>query len=279
MIQSIKSSGIAIAGLLTSFATVFANVLISGLTGFNLFSFSLLFVIPVGAIGCGMAAAAGYYYAARYLHSMPSRFLLLQMVVITAASQIAIYWLEYKSLFVDGQRISEFMPFQEYLGVFLASQQIVAGRGMQIHGPELGSAGYWLAGLQFVGFLAGGVLVYLNLSAIPVCNKCRKYLDLLATKLDVFGDADSFASHYELEFQLPVDSPEFASHVGRYHAAEEDIGAIKLETEILQCPECINQTVKEKVYVRNEEEYKEIYNLSRSTNIPDGVDVLNAYLG
>jgi hypothetical protein len=35
---------------------------IERLTGFDVFTFSLWFIIPAGAIGTGIAAASGYYF-------------------------------------------------------------------------------------------------------------------------------------------------------------------------------------------------------------------------
>lgn len=118
---------IAICGLVTSILVAIANVAISNIVGFNLFTFNIWFIIPAGALAVGAAAASGYYFGALFFHKRPSALLLVQMVIIAAFSQFLIYYLEYTTLIIDGQKVSDFVPFEQYLDISLTSPIIALG--------------------------------------------------------------------------------------------------------------------------------------------------------
>jgi hypothetical protein len=269
---------VLLAGVVTSIATAFAVTAIDMAIGFNAFTFSLWFIIPAGAGLCGFAAASGYYFAAKYLHVMPSKRLLLQMVVVAALTQLLIYWLEYKTAVVEGQNVSSFVPFTTYMDVILTKAHYHVGRAMQIDTGETGSFGYFLALLQFLGFMIGGAFVYLHLSNQPACKDCNRYLHAVAKKEDSFDDYDTFAAYYDGEFQHPVDTPEFAEHVGTdYTASGVHKGSVRLETRVMNCPQCNAQTVVERVRVNTGRDWKDINELTRRVSIPTGVDVAPCY--
>jgi hypothetical protein len=93
--------GVAACGLITSLLTALGITVIQNLIGFQLFTFSIWIVAPVGAIATGMAAASGYYFGSLYFHYRPNILLLLQMVIIAGVTQILIYYLEYSTLVLD----------------------------------------------------------------------------------------------------------------------------------------------------------------------------------
>jgi hypothetical protein len=275
-----QTSAVAGAGLVTSILTALANTLLHWLTGFNLFSLSLFFLIPVGAIMCGFAAAYGYYFAAKFFHIRSTKVLLLQMVVIAAVTQILIYWLEYQTLVVKGVHVADFLPFVQYLDISLTTQHMKFGRGAQIDAGEVGQSGYWLAAIDFVGFLIGGACVYFWLLQEPTCEPCNKYLKILVKKKDSFSDQESFAAYYDNKFANPVDSVEFARHVGvEYSAGKAERGTINLETRVLECPSCGGQAITEKVQVYNGRDWKDVEELKSFIPMPKGVDVRRAFSG
>ena len=273
-----RHAAISICGVLTSIATAVIIATIESITGFNLFTFSMWVVVPVGAGLCGFAAASGYYFAAKILHQRPSKTLLLQMVVIAAFSQVLIYWFEYTALKIDGTFVSSMVPFTKYLDISLTNSHMKIGRAMQVDTGELGSLGYWLAVINFVGFLLGGVFMYLTLQGQPACDDCIKYMKTAAKKTDVFKDAVAFGEYFEREFDHPVDSVDFAAHVGaKYSAEKPQKGAVNLEASVFACPECGSQAVIEKVKVHNGSEWKDVHAATRRTSMPAGVDVSPVY--
>lgn len=269
-----NSTIIALAGLVTSLATVAIVTLVDMWTGHNIFTLSVLVVIPAGAVGCGFAAASGYFLTAKFLHQRPTKILLLQMIVIAALTQVLIYWAEYKTLVVDGTNVSDFIPFTQYLDITMTSAHMKMGRALTSDMGEVGSFGYWLAFFDFIGFLGGGVAVYLALKALPTCEACDKYLRQALTKKDSFADIDDFVPYYDNVYANPVDSPEFAAHVGReYSAGKAQKGTINLTTLVYECPQCFGQSVMETVQVSNGRDWKDVDTLKRFVTMPKGVDV------
>jgi hypothetical protein len=80
---------------------VVAVVVIERLTGFNLFTLSVWVVVPAGALITGAAAASGYYFGSLFFHTKPVWFLLVQMVIVAAVAQFAIYYAEYATMVLD----------------------------------------------------------------------------------------------------------------------------------------------------------------------------------
>lgn len=273
MRQLVQNGGVALAGLATSILTAVAVTVFDRITGFNVFTFSIWGIVPAGAAFCGFAAASGYYVAAKYLHQRPTKVLLLQMIAVAVFTQFLIYWLEYVTLTIDGQHVSDVVPFGQYLDIILTKAHYKMGRAMQIDTGEVGSFGYWLAAFQFLGFLIGGVFVYLHLKAQPACPECGKYLRSVATKGDSFGNFDEFAAYYDNVYAHPVDSAEFADHIGADYSAVEEKGAINLTTTVLECPQCFEQSIRESAQVFNGREWKDVAEIGRWVRMPKGVDV------
>lgn len=272
-----QSFGVAACGLVTSILTALAVVAVSRMTGFDFFTFSIWVVVPVGAALTGFAAASGYYFGSLYFHKRPDLLLLLQMVVIAGLTQLLIYYLGYRTFVLDdGRRVTDLIPFGRYLDITLTSAHYRIGRAMTDTG-EVGSFGYWLAAFQFVGFLVGGLCVYGFLRAKPVCSTCNLYLRPLSKREKAFGDADSASSYYDVLFQHPVDSAEFASLIRADAKAKAEKGAVLVKTILHGCPKCKAQLIEEKVQVHNGSEWKDADKLSRRVAIPDGVDLIAVF--
>jgi hypothetical protein len=274
----IEKSGVALAGLITSICTAGIITAFDVWTGFNLFTISVLVFIPVGAGLCGFAAASGYYLASKFLHQRPTKLLLLQMVVIAAFTQLLIYWLEYETLALDGVRIADIVSFGSYLDASLTTAHMRVGRGTGVDTGEVGSFGYWLAAIDFIGFLLGGASVYITLKMQPACDECGKYLRQAVKKADSFDTIDEFADYYDNVYSHPVDSEAFANHVGRdYSAGPAEKGTVNLTTMVFECPSCFGQSVRETVQVFNGRQWNDANELTRFVAMPKGVDVRPAF--
>jgi len=139
---------------------------------------SIWFVIPAGALIGGMGAASGYYAAAKWTQTMPSRRLLVDMVVIGGTSWLTYQWLDYYTLRLDdGTLVRDIVSFWQYFTIQAEHMQLtiaVHGRDAGTTG-ELGALGYVREGVQLLGFLAGGLATYGILKGSEVCEACRKY--------------------------------------------------------------------------------------------------------
>src|SRR4051812_19899576 len=173
--KGLANTGVAACGLATSFATA----LFIALTGFDIFTFNILVVVPLGALLTGAAAASGYYFGSRYFHSRPNLLLLVQMALVAGLTQLLIYYAQYATMiFDDGRRVSDLIPFSTYLDATLTKVHL-RGRWPQRDMGEAGELGYVIAILQFFGLLAGGLVTLLILIVQPVCPECQKYFRTL----------------------------------------------------------------------------------------------------
>jgi len=274
----LKNFGVAVCGLITSALTALGIVVVEKLTGLDVFTFNIWVVVPVGALLTGFAAASGYLLGSKYFDVRPSAILLFQMVAIAGATQLLIYYLEYYTLVLDdGRRVSDFIGFTKYLDIALTTAHYRIGRGAGTDTGEVGNLGYWIAALQFLGFLCGGVCVFGWLIVAPFCKTCNRYYRIIAKRAYRFSTQEDFNAHYEGVFQHPFDSVEFRELVGPKMAGKEPQGRISLQTNLLRCPECRSQLLHDTVKVFNGKEWKEINELERKVPLPADVDLLGAF--
>ncbi|SRR6266567_3426308 len=266
--------GVSIFGILSFALTVIAVVVIERLTGFNLFTFSVWVVVPAGALITGAAAASGYYFGSLFFHTKPVWFVLVEMVIVAAVAQIAIYYAEYATMVLDdGRTASSLISFPDYLDLYLTKMHMRVGRGAHDTG-EVGSFGYWLAAIQFVGFLAGGVAVFIFLKTYPTCQACGRYLRTLLKHKQNFNNQEEFGQYYDTVFQHPVDTDGFAEWMQwQPHEGKTKPGSILAVTTLRGCPHCKTQMISQEVKVLTAREWKDVPQLTRHIRIPDGIDL------
>lgn len=266
--------GIVLCGLITSILVAIADVTIARMTGFDFFTLSFWVVIPAGALLVGAAAASGYYFGSLYFHKRATTALLLQVIVIAGFTQFLIYWLGYTTMVLeDGRKVADLFPFGQYLDISLTSAHYKFGRGQSDMG-EAGSFGYWMAVIQFVGFLVGGLAIYMFLKAKAVCETCEFYMRPLVKKQKTFADGETASAYFDAVFTLPVDGPDFATLIrADATVAKSEQGALLIHTTLMGCPNCKTQMVEEKVQAFNGKEWKEVNKLDRRIKIPRGIDL------
>lgn len=272
-----ENFGIALCGFATSILVAIADVTVARISGFDLFTLSVWFVLPVGALLTGCAAASGYYFGALYFHKRTSKILLLQMVLIAAFSQFLIYWLRYTTLVLDdGRKVADFLPFLEYLKISLTKAHYSVTRP-NVDMGEMGVFAYVLAVLRFFGYLAGAAVVYSALRAKPVCQPCKRYLRPLAKKYKSFGNADDASAYFDKLFSYPMDGKEFSDLIRTTTKTKDNYGAYSINTVLLGCPQCKAQVIDEKVSIRNDRDWVRVEHLDRRVRLPNGVDVARVF--
>lgn len=279
MTGAIGRGGVALAGLATSIAVAIMVTIVAATTGFDLFSLILRGFIPAGAIACGALAASGYFFAARQLQVPATKLLALQMFVIAALTQLLVYLLGWGFTSIDGVP-AHILPFGTYVDRLLTgAHELVTIDRRDFDAGASGGDGYIYAIIEFIGLLIGGGWIFFALVDQPTCPACGGYLKALASKRDGFSNLDDFMAYYEHEFDHPVGSPEFAQFVGSRRKAGFGKTAIELFTTVRACPGCGVQTVDEKVMTRASGQWGEAIDLSRSLDMPAGLDVAPAYRG
>lgn len=278
MKRVLGSLGVAACGLITSVLTAIAILVVERLVGINLFTLMVWFVLPVGAGLAGAAAASGYYFGSLYFHRRPGFLLFVQMVLIAAFTQWLIYYMGYVTLVLDdGRRLSDYMSFSDYLDFRLTKAQYKVGRAQRPTG-EMGETGYWIAGVQLIGFLIGGFATFVLLWERPLCRKCKRYYRPLSSVEKIFASRGEFSNYYDGLFQIPVDAPQFAEAI-RMKPGKSSVydGTISIKSSLLGCPECKQQLIADKVQVYNGREWKDVSELKRETLIPDGVNLVSVF--
>jgi hypothetical protein len=275
----LENFGIALCGLATSILVAIANVAVARITGFDFFTFAIWIFVPAGALFTGYAAASGYYFGSLYFHKKPNAILLIQMVMIAGLTQLLIYWLGYATMVLDdGRRVADLIPFGEYLDLLLTTAHYRMARASDM--GEVGTFGYWLAAIQFAGFLVGGLSIFISLREKPLCQSCNSYLRPLAKKQKSFADAEAAGGYYNRLTTLAVDGQGFAALI-RSEAKVDKVakGAMQVDTSLLGCPACKAQMVEEKFQGYNGQEWKDLSKLDRRVNVPPGVDLSPVFRG
>jgi len=277
MKETISDFGIGLCGLFTVVAAAIGDVLIARATSVDLFSYMVLFVMPVGAVIVGLAAASGYYFGALYLQKTPRWSLLFQMVLNAAIAQCLIYYIGYSMLVVDGIKATDAMSFGQYLDAVLTKAHYVSKRGED--GGEVGSLGYWIAADQFIGVLLGGMAFFLVLIEKPVCRACRRYLRRLAKSQKFFINARTASNFHRELWANELGSEGFAAlmlspHKRQWRALD---GIAIMHTSLLECPLCKKRTFEQKVLVTDGRSCKEIEHMRRRELVPDDVELLAVF--
>jgi hypothetical protein len=109
---------LSFGGIATSVATAFGLYLVAAHTRFDFSSFMVWFVIPIGAILAGAAAASGYYFISLAIDQPPTRRLAVNMTVIGLSAYLLIKYFSYLALtFDNGVPVSSVIPFWTYYQV------------------------------------------------------------------------------------------------------------------------------------------------------------------
>lgn len=244
---------ITAGGAVTSFGIIALNLVLAQKLDFDFLSLSFWFVVPAGALIGGMGAASGYYFAAKWTHTMPSRRLLLDMVVIGGTSWMSYQWLDYYTFKLpDGTPVRELASFWQYFTLKAEHMQLAMSFRGTAAGTtgELGALGYVRNGLQFIGFLAGGLAAYRYLEDSETCERCRKYTKN-TTLLNAVPAEQFDQTLAKCGFSLP----------GLVDKAQEVLGdrpLSGLDLVLSRCPECGTEWVCAAVVVPSGSDYKRI---------------------
>lgn len=256
---------IIIFSLITSVLTAVSNLLIENFFGLNVFSFGLWFVVPVGAFIIGMGGASGGFLACKYFNLMPTKLDALVLSLIAAFTMFLIYYLGYITLVLDdGVKASTVVDFYTYLDVVITKAHMSIGRALQHDTGEVGSMGYWLLALRFIGVLVGGFAIFANLKELTVCEECNVYYKKIAVKDNLLPTTEHAQMVYEKMKSGTVEDYAFAlQETGK---GDSDV---KITFTLMRCPECKNELVTEEFFVKNKDKnFVELKDFRGKTNLP-----------
>jgi hypothetical protein len=185
------------------------------------------------------------------------------MVLLAAATMFFIYYLDYVTLVLDdGRKASALIEFSDYVDLALTKSHMRFGRGARDVG-EVGEMGYWLAAVEFVGFLVGGVATFGLITALPRCGGCGSYLRKLKTKTTpelTFGETEKLLEHFRTGDLATVKQVLAWNPESRKLDAKGEKAIITYDLH--GCSKCKSEVIMAKPRAFNGKEWKDVVALS-----------------
>lgn len=214
-------------------------------TGQAIYGFSVGVVIPIGAIGCGFVAAAGYSAAARLFHIRPSGPSLAIPLASAMVAFVATHWFTWMRLEIrDDQTLSDLMSFGEYLRTVITetSYSISSNSTTSTTIDRVGTWGYALTALEITGFALGGWFVAGELRNVPWCSTSGRFMRRSKKRSALFADEAAFlAATDRVVDLLDAGDPAHALDAMSWEKPTRELrraAEFSLEVELFACPEC-----------------------------------------
>lgn len=200
---------IILLGLIGLVIDVVLVVAIHSFTSFDLSSFSLFFIVPVGAILIGALASLGYYFGVLKANIKVSKTIQIIGLIITFVGFVAIQYGFYHTAYIDyndnlnfkmeGEHISNYVIGETEEPVNFISFTKLSVNTRVISFTNRGSKGFEVEGnkvvnwifyiIDFVGMLAGSFFTRVFvIGDKKYCDNCRRYLK--AKKISMFSTSN-----------------------------------------------------------------------------------------
>jgi hypothetical protein len=157
----------------TALALLGIYVLDTNVKDFHIMGLYADYVLPAGAVIVGVAASSGYGLASWFGGIKITRKLLWIILTLQLVAYFAAQYIEFDSLHLvhrDGRPVG----FFEYYDLVARSFAWKQSDGSM--GQPLGVRGYFLRGLDVIGFAAGGLIIPVLLRKAPYCPGCQLYM-------------------------------------------------------------------------------------------------------
>jgi hypothetical protein len=251
----LKLNALLLAMAVSCVIAAIANVIIAHYTTVNLFTLRIWFVIPVGAVLIGAAAASGAMLAAWLLNIRPS----MTTAAISAAmagigSMFLIYYFGYVTLQLpDGRMATDLVSFGEYLDLSITKSHTRMGRRQQDLG-EVGGLGYAIALIEIFGFVVGAFGLFCLILALPFCSTCRVYLKKIkAISVKELTLDEAGKMHEVFLTGEPSLMKELLAWKPPTRKLKHDEPRARLNFKLSLCPKCSTQTLYNDVQVANDD--------------------------
>jgi hypothetical protein len=260
MAKSGQTIAVAACGLVSSVVVALLDAWIAKRTGFDLFTFGVWIILPVGASACGALAASGYVAGSFFSHRAADRGTFVHVILIAMFTQWLIYYLGYRMASLDdGTPASGVVAFGEYLDVVLTTAHMKVGRAMEYDTGTVGTWGYAIAALHFAGFLLGGGIAWAWLRGRPRCDDCSLYTRQLHKRTKQFRNAEQAQPFLNELFSHAPGTPGFTQLIsGELKTGRVKPGAVKLSAQLHACPGCKDYLVLEQIEVFNGKHWREV---------------------
>lgn len=148
--------------LTTSLLVSAFNTLAWRVTGFNLFSFSYLVLLPIGALVMGFAALSGFYLGATRFKFQPGHIDFAFLLVVAIAFAVQIFLGLYLSFYLMGSVPSPSLDsFMEFISLYVTTvKHTMHLDNRTSDSVAAGGAGWYLLMVQVMGLCAVARTIY-----------------------------------------------------------------------------------------------------------------------
>lgn len=240
---------LGVFSLATGLLVAFGISLVELTTEVALYGFSAALVIPIGAIGCGLLAAVGFYAASRVLHVRSTGPALVIPLMTAITTFFASHWFTFTrfelptGVTLADAMASDGLGFIDYLRMVATESGITMDSGSTSTTVErLGSWGYAVVAIEIAGFALGGWFVSSFLRQKPWCAASHRFLREEGSYVDYFEDPLRF----EASANRLVDVLERGGALAAFeHAAvakptmkSKRRARFRVNTRHFECPGC-----------------------------------------
>jgi hypothetical protein len=165
---------VIVSGLATSALTLLVVYVLNKYADINLMGFYGDYVIPIGALGVGIAAGSGYGIASWLTGLRINKGLLLTVVLFQAWAYFLAQYLQYEHLLAQYPRLAGigFFKYFDFVTRSFAWRDKTTG----LLDAPLGAWGYAFKALEIAGFIFGCLILPLALFKHPYCEPCGVYM-------------------------------------------------------------------------------------------------------
>jgi hypothetical protein len=200
------------------------------------FGQTVMFVIPVGALLCGMVAGIGFWVALRRLDRLPTKLTYLAAALGGVIGYIMIYFFTWWGMEFPGGKLRDHVDFLQFLRVMVENQGVRVRNGPVI---DLGKWGYARFAINLVGSVFGVVAMVAIGGGKAYCPSCRRYLRTVGKQSRASSDPEATgAMLHPVIFGVVANRLQEALDL---HAASGEPGAKGFWTTIIAveaCPGC-----------------------------------------
>ena len=177
----------------------------------------------------------------------------------------------------DGRKVSDLVDFSSYVDLVLTKAHMRMGRG-GVRSPEVGEMGYYLAGLEFVGFLIGGAAMFFFIKGLPRCADCGSYLRKLKTKKTKELTLDEASKVIDL---FKASDLETVQKVMAWSPPDRNLDRKEQKAliafNLLGCPKCKTEVISASVSAFNGKEWKDIPALTTRRDLTGGLSLRDQF--
>jgi hypothetical protein len=164
------------------------------LIGYPFHAQTFWFVVPVGALLCGMVAGGGFWGALRLLDRLPTAGTFITAGLVGVASYVLIYVLMWLLLEVQGMPVPQQVSFGTFLQFVIEHQRLRLARGGDREGFEVGKFGYVRFALNVAGFAAGMLAMVAIAGGKVYCRQCKRYYQTVGRQIRASSDPEALAT-------------------------------------------------------------------------------------